>query len=102
LATAIASTFSAAVAETCVVVFTGRELAGPGWLPAALRSATVLVTRAVTAWVPFCGDEHHRLRVAAWLTLTPEAVVVVSRATCARWPSASSSGRPSVVRPSRR
>ena len=74
---AISSTFSATAAETLVVVFAGRDLAGPAWLPAALLSGTVAVTLAATAWVPFRGEVHHLLRVAAWLALLPAAAVVV-------------------------
>ena len=74
---AIASTFSGTAAETLIVVLTGRDLAGPGWLPAVLLSGTVAVTLAATAWVPFRGDQQHLLRVAAWLPLVPAAVVAV-------------------------
>lgn len=73
----IASTFSATAAETLLIVFTTRDLPGPGWLPAALLSATVVVTLVATAWVPFRGNARHLLAVAAWLSLVPAVAVVV-------------------------
>lgn len=74
---AVASVFSATAAETLVVVLTGRDLPGPGWLPAALLCGTVVVTLVATAVVPFRGSPAHLLKVASWLCVLPAGGVVL-------------------------
>lgn len=74
---AVASVFSATAAETLVIVFTGRDLPGPGWLPATLLCATVVLTMVATAVVPFRGSPAHLLRAASLLCVLPAGAVVL-------------------------
>lgn len=61
---AILASGSGVAIESLVVVYNGRDLLGPQWVPGAVLAATYGVSLVVTACLPHAGTRQHLVRAA--------------------------------------